>query len=79
MRTIPADTQRGWTVEVSMTAVRIGGKTFRLAPGARLFNAQNLMITPNQLPPDVLVRYQLDGTGQLRALWILTEAEANRR
>jgi len=78
-RTIPAETQRGKIAAIEMGAVKIDGKVFRMAPGARIFSANNLTVTPNQVASDALVRYQLDGQGQIRTIWILTPEEAQRR
>jgi hypothetical protein len=51
--------------------VSIDGKALRLAPGARIYNAQNLTITPNQVPPNSRVRYKLDATGNVSQVWLL--------
>jgi hypothetical protein len=79
LRTIPADTQRGKIAAIEMGAVKIDGTVFRMAPGARILNANNLTVTPNQVVSDTLVRYQLDAQGQIRTIWILTPEEATRR
>ncbi len=79
IRTIPADTKRGRIDAIEMGAVKIDGKVMRMAPGARILNANNLTVTPNQVTADALVRYQVDGLGQVRTIWILTPEEANRR
>jgi len=51
--------------------VSIDGKAMRLAPGARIYNASNLTITPNQVPADSRVRYKLDATGLVSQIWLL--------
>jgi ABC-type proline/glycine betaine transport system substrate-binding protein len=79
LRTIPADTKRGKLAAIEMGAVKIDGQVFRMAPGARILSASNLTVTPNQVVSDTLVRYQTDGQGQIRTIWILTPEEAKRR
>jgi hypothetical protein len=79
LRTIPSETQRGKITAIEVGAVRIDSKVFGMAPGARILNANNLTVTPNQVPMDALVRYQLDGQGKIRTIWILTPEEARRR
>ena len=79
MRTIPADAPRGKLVAIELGAVNIDGRLFRFSPGARILNANNLTVTPNLVTPEVPVRYQLDGQGQIRTLWILSADEARRR
>jgi hypothetical protein len=51
--------------------VTIDGKAMRLAPGARIISANNLTITPNQVPADSRVRYKTDATGLVTQVWIL--------
>jgi len=79
LRMIPADAQRGKVAAIEVGSVKIDSKVFRMAPGARILNASNLTITPNQVVINSLVRYQLDGQGQIRTIWILTSEEAKRR
>ncbi len=79
VRTIPADAKRGTIAAIEMSAVSIDGKVFRMAPGARILSANNTTVTPNQIAADTVVRYQLDGQGQIRTIWVLTPDEAQRR
>ncbi|HQR21131.1 MAG TPA: hypothetical protein PKV98_09700 [Burkholderiaceae bacterium] len=51
--------------------VTIDGKAMRLAPGARIYNASNLTITPNQVPAGSRVRYLTDEAGLVKQVWIL--------
>ncbi len=54
--------------------VQIDGRPMRAAPGARILNTNNLTVTPNMVPPDTQVSYELDGIGQIRLLRILPAA-----
>ncbi len=51
--------------------VMIDGKEMRMAPGARIMNANNASITPNQVPPASRVRYKVDAAGQVSQVWLL--------
>lgn len=76
LRRIPDDAKRGTFTAGPIPAVEIDGKPYRLAPGARILGPNNSTVTPNQVPPKSTVRYQLDGQGQVRVVWVLTAAEA---
>ena len=79
VRRIPDDARHGEFIAGQLPAVRIDGKDYRLAPGARILNANNATITPNLVPPKSFVSYQLDGQGQVRTVWVLTAEEARAR
>jgi hypothetical protein len=49
----------------------IDNKALRAAPGARILNSNNLMLTPNMIPEGARVQYELDGAGQVRLIRIL--------
>lgn len=67
----PDGTQLGTMTTGQVPEVKIDGKVMRLAPGARIYNAQNLTITPNQVPPEARVRYKLDASGNVNQVWLL--------
>jgi hypothetical protein len=76
-RVFERDALRGELVIVAPPEARLNGKSVRLAPGARIRNAQNLLqLTGSVLEQKLLVHYTLDGFGQLQNVWILTETEA---
>ncbi|MGH6622803.1 MAG: hypothetical protein ACREBN_02470 [Burkholderiaceae bacterium] len=54
-----------------LPVVIIDGQPMRLAPGARIYNSQNLSVTPGQVPPNTNVRYKLDASGQITQVWLL--------
>jgi hypothetical protein len=57
----------------------LNGKPARLAPGARIRNQQNLVqVSGALLGQKWVVNYTLDGMGQVRDVWLLTEEEARR-
>ena len=58
--------------------VRIDGRTYRLAPGARIYDTFNRMVLPNMAPKSGMVLFKLDPQGLLIKLWILTPEEIAR-
>jgi hypothetical protein len=64
---------------VQWPIVRIDRKEMRAAPGARIIGNGNLSVTPNQIPPNARVSYELDGMGQIRILRILPAEAAGDR
>ena len=79
MRTLPADTERGFIRHIEGLSVSIDGKPMRLAPGATIRAQNNLIIVPTALPSEgALAEYLLDRDGQISRVWLLTPAEAKR-
>lgn len=76
MRQIPDDAKRGNIVQVQDIMVKIDGQPMRLSAGAQIRSPDNLIIMPTSLPPGALVKYTLDGTGQIHRVWVLTPDEA---
>lgn len=76
MRQIPDNAKRGNIVHIEGPIVEIDGQRMRLSPGARIRSQTNLFIVPMSLPPGALVKYTLDGSGQIRRIWVLTPEEA---
>ncbi|MCU0804741.1 MAG: hypothetical protein MUF79_06605 [Burkholderiales bacterium] len=73
---IPDTALRGVMTHVSQNIVSVNGQTMQLSPGARIWNRDNLTITPTMLPRESLVDYVVDGNKQIFRVWILTPAEA---
>ena len=76
VRQIPDFAKRGNIVHIQGPIVEIDGQRMRLSPGARIRSQANLFIVPMSLPPGALVKYTLDGSGQIRRIWVLTPEEA---
>jgi hypothetical protein len=55
---------------------RIGDRSLRLSPGARIFNTQNLIVQPTAMPQQSSVMYRLDANGDISEIWLLTPEEA---
>jgi hypothetical protein len=76
LRTIPEDAKRGVMRHVHGMVVEIDGAPQRLAAGAQIRSASNMIVVPNAIPPGTLVKYRLDGQGMVRQVWFLTPQEA---
>lgn len=74
-RSFPTQTKLGNLQIVQAPTVSVDGKSLRLSPGAVIRNTDNLIVTPNAISGSVPVRYQVDGLGNVSAVWILTSAE----
>jgi hypothetical protein len=75
-RTLPDDAPRGYLSFVADNRVKVDSKEMRLAPGAQIRGANNLIVMPAALPGNSLVKYQLDRDGHLFRAWVLTVEEA---
>jgi hypothetical protein len=70
---------RGELVVKAPPEALLNGKPARLAPGARIRNQQNqITLSGALIEQKMLVNYTLDGMGQVRDVWLLTEEEARR-
>jgi len=76
VRQIPENAKRGSIVHIQDAVVQIDGQPMRLSAGAQTRGENNLIIVPMSLPPGALVKYTLDGSGQIHRVWVLTPEEA---
>jgi hypothetical protein len=76
VRQIPDDARRGSIVHLQDTMVEVDGQPMRLSAGAQIRSRDNLIIVPMSLPPGALVKFTLDGMGQIHRVWVLTAEEA---
>ena len=60
---IPDNALPGKITAATASQVEIDGKTYRLAPGARIVNQRNLTVTPNMVAAGSPARYLLDAGG----------------
>jgi len=79
MRSIPDEARRGWMTHVEEMTVEVNGRPVRLAPGAQIRDATNLIVLPSAVPPGSLVKFTVDAQGNLSKVWILSPAEAAQR
>ena len=85
---LPAQAQRIFENNVLRGELRVtappeallNGKPVRLSPGVRIRNQQNMIqLSGSLLEQRVLVNYRLDGLGQVRDVWLLTDEEGRRQ
>lgn len=79
-RAFPPGALRGTLVVTAPPEVLLDGRADRLAPGARIRDAQNLLSLSGQLVgQELTVNYQRDGAGLLHEVWILSAEEAREK
>jgi hypothetical protein len=79
-RNFPATALRGDFTVSAPPEVVLNRKPARLAPGARIRGANNLLLLSGQIAGQrLLVNYTLDINGHILDVWILTPAEASRQ
>ena len=77
-RQLPSGARFGQMTAFQYPLLAIGKNTFRMAPGAKIYNHQNLIIMPAAMPPKAAVLYKLDTAGEISGIWLLTAEEAAR-
>jgi hypothetical protein len=75
VRRLPADAKLGRLTTGNYPEATIDGKPVRLSTGARIYSTMNATLTPSMVPPNSLVKYQLDSAGEVRNAWILDDVE----
>ena len=79
-RVFQSSALRGELVVTQPPQALLNGKPARLSPGARIRNPQNMVqLSGALLGQKLAVNYTLDPAGELRDVWILTEAELARK
>ncbi|MFZ6780168.1 hypothetical protein ACO0LD_25325 [Undibacterium sp. Ji83W] len=78
-RNFPENTRRGVLNMSQYPNVLIDGKAKNTAPGLRIYDDQNLFISPTQITSNyVIVNYLEDNFGDVSKIWVLTEIERKR-
>jgi hypothetical protein len=79
-RNFPATALRGELVVTQAPEVLVNRRPARLAPGARIRDAENRLVLSGAMTGQRwLVHYTLDLHGNLLDVWLLTAAEARRQ
>ena len=78
LRTIPASARRAEMSHVQENLVSLNGQPAQLSAGAQIRDTMNRIIMPATLPPGSIVKYQLDASGLVHRVWILTPEEADK-
>jgi len=76
LRSLPAEARRGQIRHLQEMIVQVDGQAARLAAGAQVRDAHNRIVLPTAIPPGSVVKYTVNGRGEVSAVWILTEQEA---
>ena len=78
-RNFPATALRGELLVTAPPEVLLNKRPARLAPGARIRGADNMLLMSGAaVNQRLLVHYTLDLQGQMLEVWVLTPAEASR-
>lgn len=77
-RSLPPEAKRGLIRHVEAMDVAIDGKRQRLAPGAQIRDAHNMIVLPAALPAEALAKYLVDAQGNVTRVWLLSPEEAAR-
>ena len=75
LRTIPKEAVLGQMRHLEAMVVELDGKPAQLAPGAQIRDPDNRLVLPASITEKQMVRYLVDGTGQVHRLWILSADE----
>ena len=79
-RNFPATALRGELVVTAPPEALLNKRPARLAPGARIRGADNMLVMSGAaVNQRLLVHYTLDLQGQMLDVWVLTPAEAARK
>ncbi|MFZ6733697.1 hypothetical protein ACO0LG_17350 [Undibacterium sp. Ji42W] len=78
-RNFPENTKRGVLNMSQYPDVLIDGKARNTAPGLRIYDDQNLFISPTQITGNyVIINYLEDNFGDVAKIWVLTEIERKK-
>jgi hypothetical protein len=75
VRNFPDDIRTGIMQRFDFPYMTISGKTYRLAPGAKIRDQGNIILQPVMVGGTGMVAYNFDQLGQLWGIWILTYEE----
>ena len=79
LRTIPAEAKRATLRHVQDMAIELNGKPAQLSPGAQIRDASNRLVLPAAVTDKTVVKYQLDSSGAVHRVWILSAEEAAQK
>ncbi|MDO8813645.1 MAG: hypothetical protein Q7J38_16680 [Gallionella sp.] len=77
-RNFPPDSKLGELTAINYPTVEISGQTLRLSPGGQIRGKNNLIVMPTAVTEGGTIRYQLEFTGYVRRIWLLTPEEVVR-
>ncbi|WP_297326145.1 hypothetical protein [Nitrosomonas sp.] len=74
-RAFPVNSKLGYLTAVSFPIFTINGVQYPMSAGGQIRGTDNLIILPSVANYIGIIRYQLDATGNLHRVWILTTDE----
>ena len=77
-RNFPLDSKLGELTAINYPTVEISGQTLRLAPGGQIRGKNNLIVLPTAVTAGGTIRYQMEFTGNVSRIWLLTPEEVVR-
>jgi len=79
LRTIPPEAKRATLRHVQEMAIELDGKPARLSPGAQIRDTSNRLVLPTAVVDKTVVKYQVDSSGAVHRVWILSKEEAAQK
>ena len=77
-RSIPMEGQLGELNSVAIPEIKISDKTYRTAPGLRVYGQNNALIMQSHIPQQAKVWFQIEATtGNIWRLWLLNSDEVS--
>ena len=78
-RSFPAGTRRGMLDMSGYPQILIDGRVRQTVPGTRIYNEENLFVTPNMLSGSrIAINYIESDYGDVEKIWILTPEEMRK-
>ena len=78
LRNFPPDSKLGELTAINYPTVEISGQTLRLSPGGQIRGKNNLIVMPTAVTEGGTIRYQMEFTGNVHRIWLLTPEEVVR-
>ena len=76
--TFPTNARLGAMVQFKYPYMKIGKQTYRLSPGARIYDQWNRILLPGAVPASATVVFTIDLAGALAKVWILSASEVEK-
>jgi len=78
-RNFPENTRRGVLNMSKYPDVLINGKAVNTAPGLRIYDDENLFVSPTQITGNyIIINYLEDNFGDVSKIWVLTDTERKK-
>ena len=75
-RAFPEGVKKGDLAPIEgLMEVLIDGKAYPRSPGMQIRNQRNMIVMPSTIQAEIPVRYQLDSSGAVFRVWLLTRTE----